>query len=57
MRVFLWTMVILLAVTCIGKLIALAKRDLPPRTPAGEALDVAMNAGLMIWAAVLLASA
>ena len=57
MRVFLWTVIALLALTTFGKLMMLAKGDMPRRTPMSEAFDVAANGALLVWAAVLLADA
>lgn len=57
MTVFLWVMVLALGMTCASKLFLLAVGNLPPRTPAGEALDVAINGALLAWAVVLLAGA
>lgn len=55
MKLFLWTLIALLAITCLGKLASLVNGDLPPRTPGWQAADVAFNAALLVWAAVLLA--
>lgn len=57
MKWFLWTLIALLALSSIGKLVMLAKGDMPRRTPIAEAFDVACNAALLVWAAVLLADA
>ena len=54
MKLFLWVMLVLLATTCVGKLLGLARGRLEPRTPANEAVDVAINAALLVWIAVLL---
>lgn len=57
MTAFLWTLIVLLALTSIGKLVMLATGNLKPRTPGAEAFDVACNAALLVWAAVLLVGA
>jgi hypothetical protein len=55
MGLFLWVLIALLALASIGKLIWLAKGDLPRRNPRQEACDVFINAALIAWAVYLLA--
>ena len=57
MKLFLWTLIALLVLTCASKLMMLATGDMKPRTPSMEALDVLLNGALMTWAAVLLSGA
>jgi hypothetical protein len=54
MKTFLWTMILLIGITCIGKLILLAKGEFPRRDPRTEALDVVINGAIIVWAALLL---
>jgi len=54
---FLWVLIALLTLTGCGKLLWLVSGNLPPRKPAEEAIDVLVNAALVVWAAVLLARA
>lgn len=54
MNAFLWTQIVLLTMTCIGKLVLLATGDMPQRTPRAEAFDVVLNGALLCWAIVLL---
>ena len=54
MKIFLWTLIALLALTCASKLVMLATGKMAPRTPGMEALDVLLNGALLTWAAVLL---
>lgn len=55
MTTFLWAMIVLCGLGVVGKLLWLATGRLPPRTPFQEAADVAFNAAVVVWAAVLLA--
>ena len=57
MTAFLWTMIVMLALTCAGKLTMLASGTMKPRTPAGEAIDVFVDFVVIAWAASLLAGA
>lgn len=55
MKIFLLTLVILMAFSAIGKLIHLVKESGPRETPRGaDAFDIVLNAGLVAWAVVLL---
>ena len=44
----------LVGLEAFGKLIWLAKGELPPRTKVAEAIDVVIGVVLLIWATVLL---
>ena len=54
MNYFLWTMVVMLGLDALVKLSWLSKGVFPPREPWEEAIDVAINAGLIGWALWLL---
>ena len=55
MTLFLWILIVVLALTCIAKLGGLARGVIPQPTPKSEALDIAGNMVLIIYAAILLA--
>jgi len=57
MTAFLWTLIVLTALSCVGKLYWLATGTMPPRNPGVEALDVFINACMIVWAVVLLVRA
>ena len=57
MNSFLWVLIVLFSLSAAGKLMWLAKGDIPPRKPAQEAWDVAINFALIAWAVVLLCKA
>ena len=54
MEYFLWVNIIMLALTVVGKLTWLSRGHFPSRRRDHEAADVAINAALIVWAAVLL---
>jgi hypothetical protein len=54
MTVFLWVMIVLMALNAAMKLTWLATGELPARTPKDLAVDVFGNAALCVWAVVLL---
>jgi hypothetical protein len=54
MILFLWVLIVILALSSLGKLVMLAKGGVPHSNPAMEAFDVAANSALLVWAAVLL---
>jgi hypothetical protein len=54
MTLFLWVLIVLATLSCIGKVIWLANGELPRRQPASEAIDVVVNAALVVWAVALL---
>lgn len=47
-------MVALYALDSVGRVIWLAKGDIPPRTPAGEGLNLVANIAVLVWMVVLL---
>ena len=51
---FLWVNIVMLVLTVVGKLVWLSSGYLPSRRRDHEAADVAINAALIVWAAVLL---
>jgi hypothetical protein len=55
MKVFLWTMIVAMALSAIGKLIHLVKETGQRETPRGmDAFDVIVNAAMITWAVSLL---
>lgn len=56
MKLFLWVNIALCALTCIGKLVMLADGFMLPRNATHEAVDVALNGVLVVWASILLYS-
>lgn len=54
---FLWTILVLMALSVLGNLIWLASGDFPPRKPKEAAIDVCINVALVVWAVVLLGRA
>jgi hypothetical protein len=54
MTVFLWVMLVLMALSAAMKLKWLAKGQIPARTPKDLAIDVFGDAALCAWAVVLL---
>jgi hypothetical protein len=57
MRTFIWTIAALTVLSMLGRLAWLAKGQFPPRSRGMEAANVAVDLGLVVWAAVLLANA
>ena len=55
MTAFLWTMIVLMALMVIGKLIWLAEGKIPERNPKHLAVDIVLDAALIVWASILLA--
>ena len=53
MNIFLWVIIFVLAMSCVGKLIMVATGDFPKRTPMSETIDIVINAALLVWAVVL----
>jgi uncharacterized membrane protein len=54
MTLFLWVLIVGFAASAISKLIMLATGKFAPRRPTFEAVDVAINVCLLVWAARLL---
>lgn len=54
MTIFLWTALVLNVLNAVGHLIWLAKGEVPERTTASTALQVAADCAFAMWAAVLL---
>ena len=55
MTVFLWVLIVLMALSAIGKILHLVKEYGPRETPRGaDAFDVVANAALIAWAISLL---
>jgi hypothetical protein len=54
MDLFLWAMIVLLALSAINKLWWVVTDFFPPRTRGVETADLVINVLLMVWAVVLL---
>lgn len=54
MTIFLWTMLVLIALSVIGNLSWLVSREFPLRTAQKAAIDVAVNVCILAWIVVLL---
>jgi len=57
MKVFLWVLLVHLAMAIIGRLVWLAKGVFPQRTAKQEAFNVGFNAAWMAWVVWLLKDA
>ena len=56
MSTFLWVMIVVMSLENIARLVSLATGKIPTRTPGPLAVDIVINTGLIVWAAVLLFS-
>ena len=54
MKIYLWTVAILLSLETLGRIIWLVKGSWPERTAANIGTDLAVNMGFMVWTIVLL---
>ena len=55
MTAFLWAMIAIFIIEIACKLALMAAGKFSPPTPITYALDTAVNTGLLLWAALLLA--
>lgn len=54
METFVLWMAVLILFEILGNVIALAKEEYPPRTPATCGVNVVFNLGLLLWAVSVL---
>lgn len=57
MNIFVWTVVIFIAIECILRVFLLSRGVNLPRTNAGMAWDVVIGVGFVVWGCVVLATA
>ncbi len=53
MSAFVWTLIVFMALSAIGKLVWLSRGHAPARKLWQEAVDVAINAALIAWGLVV----